>query len=133
MLNYPLRKPMNKLILIDELTQGNFCIAAYVVEDEFKQPAFAVYVDPMEKPIILFKRIPNTTNIDIIVNEEPIKYMRSKRTNDIKIRRQYFKRFLVFMTAAEKKAKCTFFKNVEMKYLKDLEKLKLYRSIYVDE
>lgn len=124
---------MKKLILIDRLAQGNMTIAAYVVEDSNEKPSFAIYLDQFKQPMILFKRLEGTKQIQITINSEQVEYMRKNRTPDIKIRRVFYKFFIDFVTQAEIKAKHTFFKDIDMQYLKDVEQLKYFKARYINE
>lgn len=120
-----------KLILIDHITIGNLTFTAYVLENEDKHPAFAIFLDKQEEPFVLFNPILDSNNIRVTVEKKLFEYMNQQKSNDIKLRRKYIKIFMNFMAQSEAKAKNTFFKDKEMTYIEDTELMNMIKDSYL--
>ncbi len=124
---------MKKLILIDEMQIGNLFFAAYVVEDHQKLPAFAIYINSLADPIILFQQQIDTNIINITVEVSYCDYIQREKSKEKSLRQKYLQTFTKFVNTAEARAKKTIFKEKEMRYVKDDRLVKKIKSLYLNE
>ena len=124
---------MKKLIKIEEIGIGKLWFTAYVLEDEYQVPCFAIFIDQEEVPLILFQPKPQSTEINLIVDQGTFDYLNKNKTTDKLLRRQYYKDFFLFMKRSEGKAKQTFFKEKKMIYLKDIDIIKEIKDRYITQ
>jgi len=124
---------MKKLILIDEIQIGQLFFSAYVVEDENSLPAFAIFLDKLDDPLIIFNQIPNSNKIEITVAVHHYDYLQKHKTKDKKSRQLFFKNFYQFIKETEFKASKTIFKDKKMEYIKDFVVFKKVKASYIND
>jgi len=122
---------MKKLFLIEAISIGNFSFQAFIVQDEQNLPAFAIYIDDIKEPIILYKQ--NNKDLQISIAVEYLDYILLNKSKEIKRRKKYYTNFLNFMSQAEHKVFISLFKNQRLKYFKDEKILKGIKTLYINE
>lgn len=124
---------MIKLQLIDEIIINHVELKGYIIEDTRKLKAFAIYVKDKPNPLFLFQQnIPNK-KIEIVINEELMNELFEKKTQDPLLRKEYFKKFELFVLEAEQKAKELVFKDAILKYVTDIKLLKDIEEKYLND
>lgn len=117
--------------LIDKRTIGRIDFEAYIIEDEKKLLAFAIYFQKHQTPLLLFQQnIPNE-KVEIIVNKDLVSKLQLLKPKDEKIRKEQYIEFRTFVLEAEQQAKELVFKDKRLEYYSDVNLLKSIKQAYL--
>lgn len=119
--------------LIDKRKIGIIDFKAYIIEDENKLLAFAIYFQNNKTPLLLFQQnIPNE-KVEIIVNNELVSKLQLLKSKDEITRKEQYKEFKTFVLDAEQEAKELVFKDKRLQYFSDISLLQSIKQAYLSE
>lgn len=115
---------MTTPMLIDKIQIGNINFKAYIIEDENKKEAFAVFYQNEIDPLLLFQQDSLGENIEIKLNTVLVSKIQEIKAKDSILRKKHFKLFQEFTLNAEQEAKNMLFKGRKIEYISDIHLLK---------
>lgn len=115
---------MKTPMLIDKIQIGNIIFEAYIVEDENKLEAFAVFYQDEMEPLLLFQQNAKDNNVEIKLNTDLVIKIQEVKAKDSALRKKHFKTFQEFALNAEQRAKELLFKNKKVEYISDIRLIK---------
>lgn len=121
---------MRKVELIDKIQIGTLKFQAFILEDEHQLEAFAVYVDEVTEPLILFQQQDAGKLIDVKVYPEQVEYLQSKNAIDDPEAKDHYRRLQDFVLNSENTAKDSVFKDKKLEYLTDVNLIKRIKQAF---
>lgn len=122
---------MNKHTLIDKIRIGLIGFEAYLIEDDNKLQAFAIFLDDSKDPLLLFQKDKKNEKIDITLNVKIADEIQSLKSKDSTVRKEHFKIFQQFVLESEQKAKEMVFKDKRLHYITDVQLLRSIQEAYL--
>lgn len=127
-----LRTYMTFPTFIDKIQIGAITFEAYIIEDENKLEAFAIYFENNKAPLILFQQDVINKQVEIKINTQLVDAMQQLKSKDSDERKVHFKLFQEFVLNAEQKAKeMAFGEDKKLYYITDVQFLKSIEQAYL--
>lgn len=123
---------MNKLILVESIELGNFVIQGFIVDKGNNVLSYSIFVSGFEEPLIDMS-VDVEKNVHISVNKNAAQYINSKKTQDKKKRKEYFKQFYKYVLESEKRASYMVFKNQKLNYIRNSADLLEIKKMYISD
>ncbi len=118
-------------MLIDKIQIGSSDFEAYIIKDENKLEAFAVYFQNITDPLVLFQQKKVNKKVEITLNTSLFNKLKHFKAKDSDLRKKHFKMFQEFTLNAEQKAKEIIFKDQKLKYISDIQLIKSLEKAYL--
>lgn len=123
---------MNKLILVESIELGNFVIQGFIVDKGNNVLSYSIYVSGFDDPLIDMS-VDFEKNVYISINKDAARYINSKKTQDKKKRKEYFKKFLKYVLESEKRASYMVFKKQKLNYIRNSADLLEIKNMYIND
>lgn len=123
---------MNKLILVESIELGNFVIQGFIVDKGDNVLSYSIYVSGFDDPLIDMS-VDVQKNVHISINKDAARYINSKKTQDKKKRKEYFKKFLKYVLESEKRASYMVFKKQKLNYIRNSADLLEIKNMYIND
>ncbi|TCV18783.1 hypothetical protein EDC17_100832 [Sphingobacterium alimentarium] len=123
---------MNKLILVESIELGNLVIQGFIVDKGNNVLSYSIFVSGFEEPLIDMS-VDVEKNVHISVNKNAAQYINSKKTQDKKKRKEYFKQFYKYILESEKRASYMVFKKQKLNYIRNSADLLEIKKMYISD
>lgn len=123
---------MNKLILVESIELGNLVIQGFIVDKGINVLSYSIFVSGFEEPLIDMS-VDVEKNVHISVNKNAAQYINSKKTQDKKKRKEYFKQFYKYILESEKRASYMVFKKQKLNYIRNSADLLEIKKMYISD
>ncbi|MCI0922631.1 hypothetical protein [Sphingobacterium rhinopitheci] len=117
--------------LIDKKQIGKIKFEAYIIEDDNKLEAFAIYFQSSKKPLLLFQQENITGKIEIKINKTLVDRLQLLKSKDDSLRKEHYKQFQKFVLEGEQVAKEIAFKDKKLHYITDVQLIKSIEQTYL--
>lgn len=121
---------MKKLIFVESAEIGKFSFQGFIVDKGDNIVSYSIFINNMDMALLELVAYPNR-DVRLCLNSEIISYIESNKTQDKKLRREYFKQFYNFIIASEKKASYMIFKRQKLNYIKNSSDIIYFKKLYI--
>lgn len=122
---------MTRLKFIDKTKIGLIEFDAYIIEDENKLEAFAVYFQDITEPLLMFQQDVVNEKIHININIALVEELQKLKSKNPVLRKEQFKQFQQFVLDAEQVAKQIAFDDRKMFYVSDVQLIKSIEQAFL--
>lgn len=123
---------MKKLIFVEEINICRLNFKGYVIERKNSSLSYAIYIPEFDFP--LFEMYHDQEyNVRFTFNDQIVTFINNHKALDPKERMVNFRNFYQFVLQSEKKASYMIFKNKKVNYIKNSDKIKELRNLYLYE
>ncbi|MGN0003326.1 MAG: hypothetical protein ACI35V_07820 [Sphingobacterium composti] len=121
---------MKKIIFVESADIGKFSFQGFIVDKGDNIVSYSIFIKNMDVALIELVAYPNK-DVRLCINNEMISYIEENKTQDKKLRREYFKQFYSFIIASEKKASYMIFKRQKLNYIKNSSDIINMKKLYI--